>query len=293
MKLKELLEKNLVSKTLNGKYYKCNTCNDIVHYAGIVSHYVFRHDKESEEYKIKYNTLSERSKKNWKDLEYREKTSKSIKDSRTEEYCQKMSENIKEVHSRPESKTKSKEFSEKSSKNVTQCWKDEDFIKVQHESRLKSWENNNERREEQSERSTKNWESQEHIDKVIEGKIKNLEKNPDGYRRLGKVSLTKKGTYCESNFEKEVFEYLEDNNILFEDHRSIPDSSKTCDLVINDIWIELDGLGSARKDFDKTTNFEDKIIHLQHLKEQEIISDYKIITSIKEFKNWLEVFINV
>jgi len=61
---------------------------------------------------------------------------------------------------------------------------------------------------------------------------------------FGTKGITKGGTRYESLFEKEVFEYLEENKIPFEPHKPIPNSAKISDiyLIEKDIWVELDGI---------------------------------------------------
>ena len=65
----------------------------------------------------------------------------------------------------------------------------------------------------------------------------------------GFTGYTFTGRFYQSNFEKKCFDFLDQNNIEFEDHKYLPKSSKICDIYISkfDIWIELDGIGRERR----------------------------------------------
>jgi hypothetical protein len=66
---------------------------------------------------------------------------------------------------------------------------------------------------------------------------------------FGKKGYTKNGTYYQSSIEKLCFEYLEDNNIIFEAHKPIPHSSKISDVYLpeKDLWVEIDGIDRDKK----------------------------------------------
>lgn len=104
---------------------------------------------------------------------------------------------------------------------------------------------------------------------------------------FGKKGLTKNGTRYESNLEKQCFDYLEENNIKFESHKNIPNSSKVSDVYINrnNLWIEIDGINREKK---KKWLKEDYVYWLEKL---EIYKNnklnYVIVTNFKEFKNIL------
>lgn len=73
-------------------------------------------------------------------------------------------------------------------------------------------------------------------------------------REIGrKGGFGKKGyinnIYYQSTLEKNCFEFLINNNINFIPHKSLPNSSKDCDvyLVDKDIWIELDGINREKR----------------------------------------------
>lgn len=89
-------------------------------------------------------------------------------------------------------------------------------------------------------------------------KIKERCSNPEERNRLrdigrkggfGTKGITKNGTHFQSKLEKECFEYLENNNILFEAHKHIPNSSKISDvfLVEYNKWLEIDGINREKK----------------------------------------------
>ena len=100
---------------------------------------------------------------------------------------------------------------------------------------------------------------------------------------FGKKGYTNNGIYYQSNFEKECFEYLEENDIFFEPHKSLPNSSKICDIYFpnKNIWIELDGINREKrkewlgKDYDY---WLDKLNEYQTKK-----LNFKIFYNYKEF----------
>ena len=66
---------------------------------------------------------------------------------------------------------------------------------------------------------------------------------------FGKKGYTNGGIYYQSTLEKKCFEFLEENNIKFEAHKNVPNSSKISDLylpVIN-YWIEIDGIDREKR----------------------------------------------
>ncbi|MCF7927041.1 MAG: hypothetical protein K9L74_05650 [Candidatus Izimaplasma sp.] len=234
----------------------------------------------SEEYKQK---CSVRSKKLWEDEDYRKKTTEGIKKSRTEEFSDMMSKIMKEVQNRPNSISKSKEFSELQSKIVKGHWEDEEQYKKRCKRILESWIDED-RRYNQSEMAKKLWEDPNHILKVLEGKLKSEEEN--GSKSYGKIGRTDGGSIYESTIEKEVFEFLENNNIKFEPHKQIPESRKISDLVIDNVWIELDGLGRDYEKHPQHKRLMEKISHYNNLKHRKIISDFKTFKNFNEFLNW-------
>ena len=235
----------------------------------------------SKEYKEKHRKTQI---KLWKDPEYKKKQSKAIKSSRTKEYKQKVSEIIKKSFNKPNSIFQSEEFSKKCSKNTTELWKDENFKKKQKVSRLKSWDNK-ERRKNLSDKMKKIWKNSEHQEKVMKGRLNYV--NETGIQPcFGKIGTTKKGTFYESTLEKEVFEFLENNNILFEPHVIIPNSYKICDLITNDIWIEIDGMSRHKVEDTSKFGWNGKLKIYENLKNEGTIKDYKIFTSSKGFIIW-------
>lgn len=117
-------------------------------------------------------------------------------------------------------------------------------------------------------------------------------KSPEERKRLrdigrkggfGKKGYTRNGTRYESLLEKSVFEYLEDNKINFEAHKSIPNSSKISDVFLPklNLWIELDGINREKRkkwlknDYKYWKN-KLKIYELQNL-------NYRICYNLKDF----------
>lgn len=66
---------------------------------------------------------------------------------------------------------------------------------------------------------------------------------------FGNKGKTKKGIHYQSNFEKKVFEFLDENKIKYEPHKIIPNTSKISDvyLIDLDLWVELDGINREKK----------------------------------------------
>jgi len=235
----------------------------------------------SKEYKNKSRLIQ---KELWKDSKYRKRqTKKIIKSNTTQEFRNKISKALKITHNQPDSKVQSKEYSQACSKRSKELWKDSTYREKQKEGRKDSW--SIERRLETSKRIKKMWKNPEHIEKVLNGKIKYLKKT--GKKpSLGCYGQTELGTIYESRFEQKVFEFLEKEKITFIPHVNLPNSSKISDLIINDIWIELDGL--KRDIFNKNSKFSwnGKIEIYQELKEKRLIKDFKIFNNVNDFKSW-------
>ena len=127
--------------------------------------------------------------------------------------------------------------------------------------------------------------------KIISTKLKKFYKDPEGRKRLrdigrkggfGKKGITEKGTRYESLIEKEIFEYLENKNILFEAHKHIPNSSKISDvyLIEKDLWIEIDGINREKRKKWLGKNYEYWLDKLKIYKKQNL--NYKIIYNKKD-----------
>jgi len=103
---------------------------------------------------------------------------------------------------------------------------------------------------------------------------------------FGKRGITKGGTRYESLVEKEIFEYLEDNNILFEPHKNIPNSSKVSDvyLIKEDLWIEIDGINREKRKKWLGKNYGYWLEKLELYDKLDL--KYKIVYSIKDLKLW-------
>jgi hypothetical protein len=63
----------------------------------------------------------------------------------------------------------------------------------------------------------------------------------------GVTGITESGIKYQSLFEKRCFDLLDSLSIIYEDHKYLPNSSKSCDIFINNLWIELDGVGRERR----------------------------------------------
>lgn len=121
-------------------------------------------------------------------------------------------------------------------------------------------------------------------------------KNIDERKRLrdigrnggfGKKGYTKGNNRYESDFEKNCFEFLEENKIKFEAHKYIPNSSKVSDIYLIDFnkWVELDGID--RRKIKKYKTFENNYKRWEEkiklYKELEL--DYSIVYNMTEFVN--------
>ena len=135
--------------------------------------------------------------------------------------------------------------------------------------------------------------SQKSKDKISKG-LKKFCENIDNRKRLrdigrkggyGKKGYTKNGTYYASSFEKQCFEYLEENNIKFKAHKEIPNSSKVSDiyLPIQNLWIELDGINREQKKKYIGKSYEYWMNKLKTYKQNNLT--YKVIYTLEEFKN--------
>jgi hypothetical protein len=323
MNILDLEKLNLIIK-LEDKKYQCNLCEKIFSKIGIGTHYFYQHShpeakerlrkisteqnnkpemiekiskgtkKAYEREEVRINQLnavrskeyrdnrSRQDKEQWTDPILRAKRIKSIKASRTPEFNKRNGKLVSITLNKPESKTKTKENSENCRNNALKSWNNPEERKIRCESAKRAWENPD-RRKNASLRMTEIWKDPKYIEIILAGKIRAL-KNQN--KTLGKCGLTKSGTYYESTFERDVYSFLEENSILFEPHKTIPNSSKICDLVINNVWVELDGLGRARFDFDSEFSWKNKLVHYENLKETGIIKDFKIFLNVEDFINW-------
>jgi hypothetical protein len=99
--------------------------------------------------------------------------------------------------------------------------------------------------------------------------------------------------YYASNFERDAFKFLIDNNIKFEPHKNIINSTKVSDIFIpsQNLWIELDGINrEKRKKWLKNEYkyWQEKlaIYDAQNL-------NYKIFLNIEEFKSYISQLFNI
>lgn len=106
---------------------------------------------------------------------------------------------------------------------------------------------------------------------------------------FGKKGYTEKGTRYDSSFEKKCFEYLEKMNINFTPHKSLPDSSKMCDIYLpdKDIWFELDGINREKRKKYLGKDYEYWLEKLKQYKEKGL--NYKIFYSFDEFEKFMQL----
>lgn len=100
---------------------------------------------------------------------------------------------------------------------------------------------------------------------------------------FGEKGHTKKGVYCQSKFERECFQYLEDNNITFTPHKPIPNSSKVSDIYLDylNTWIELDGIDREKKQKWLADNYKYWLDKLEIYKREGL--RFYVITSFDKF----------
>jgi arsenate reductase-like glutaredoxin family protein len=101
---------------------------------------------------------------------------------------------------------------------------------------------------------------------------------------FGKKGFTNQGTRYESQFEKECFEWLEENKIPFEAHKSIPNSSKVSDIYLaeRNLWIELDGINREKRKKWLKKDYQYWLEKLEIYKNNNLI--YEIVYNLKEFQ---------
>lgn len=104
---------------------------------------------------------------------------------------------------------------------------------------------------------------------------------------FGKKGYTKNGTRFESTLEEKSFSYLEDNNIRFEAHKHIPNSSKISDIYLTelDLWIELDGINREKRKEWLGKDYEYWKEKLRLYEESGF--NYKVFLSFDDFKNFI------
>jgi len=105
---------------------------------------------------------------------------------------------------------------------------------------------------------------------------------------FGKRGITNGGTKYESLFEKEFFELLEDNEINFEAHKNIPNSSKVSDLYLTEIdtWIEIDGIDREKRKKWLGKNYDYWISKLKIYETQKL--NLKIFKEFSNFEKFIK-----
>jgi ribosomal protein L24E len=102
---------------------------------------------------------------------------------------------------------------------------------------------------------------------------------------FGKKGYTKGGIRYESTIECQCFEYLENNNILFETHKNIPNSSKVSDVYLpnKELWVEIDGINREKRKKWLGKDYQYWLDKIKHYKKEGL--SYVIIYSVDELKN--------
>ena len=102
---------------------------------------------------------------------------------------------------------------------------------------------------------------------------------------FGRRGFTNNGTRYESLLEKQCFEYLEKEKIIFESHKNIPNSSKVSDvyLVEQNLWIEIDGINREKRKKWLGKDYDYWLAKLEIYKREKL--NYVIIYNLNELKN--------
>lgn len=121
-----------------------------------------------------------------------------------------------------------------------------------------------------------------------------LFKNPEKRNRLRDIGrkggFGKKGyinnIYFSSSIEECCFRFLIENNIEFEPHKNIPNSSYITDvyLIKYDLWIEIDGINRTKLKNQKFlgNRYDSWLQKLSHYKKMNL--NYIIVYNLVEFK---------
>lgn len=136
----------------------------------------------------------------------------------------------------------------------------------------------------------------EETKKIISAKNKEKCKNIEERNRLREIGrkggFGKKGyihgIYYQSNLEKQCFEFLIKNEIKFTPHKSLPDSSKVCDVYLKEknIWIELDGINREKRRKWLGKDYDYWIKKLEEYNQRKL--NFNVLYSFEEFKKYME-----
>jgi hypothetical protein len=122
-------------------------------------------------------------------------------------------------------------------------------------------------------------------------------KDPEKRKRLRDIGrrggFGKKGyindIYFSSSIEEKCFKFLIDNNIDFEPHKNIPDSSYITDiyLIKYNLWIEIDGINRTKLKNQKFLGkrYESWLQKLSHYKKVNL--NYIIVYNLNDLKEQL------
>lgn len=137
-----------------------------------------------------------------------------------------------------------------------------------------------------------NWTNKEYRENITNKKIiaANDPKEKERLKIIGRKGgfgnkgYTDSGIYYQSSLEKVCFEFLEFNNIKFEPHKNIPNSSKVSDIYIIhlDLWIELDGIDREKRKKWLGKNYQYWLEKLETYKKEKL--KFKIIKTFEDFK---------
>ena len=104
---------------------------------------------------------------------------------------------------------------------------------------------------------------------------------------FGNKGRTNNGVYYQSTFEKNVFEYLDEQKILYIPHKDIPNSSKISDVYLPslNLWVELDGIDREKKKKWLGKDYEYWLDKIEIYKRENL--KFVIVKKFSEFKKIL------
>lgn len=135
------------------------------------------------------------------------------------------------------------------------------------------------------------WKNKEYRKNITEQNIKrcSIEEERNRLRNIGKKGgfgkkgYTNKGIYYQSTNEKQIYEWLDKNNIIYEPHKNLPNCSKISDLYIPQInyWIEIDGINREKNKKWLKKDYKYWVDKLNEYRKNDL--NLLIVLSFKEF----------
>lgn len=140
--------------------------------------------------------------------------------------------------------------------------------------------------------SSAKWDDPEYRENIVT-QIRERCSDPEERKRLrdigrkggfGETGITEYGIRYESRLERDCFNFLCENNMDFEPHKNIPNSSKVSDIFIlkQDLWIEIDGIDRESKKKWLGRHYEYWKQKLQIYKDQNL--QFEIVYNLDDLK---------